>query len=90
MPNGSFTALVLKREDGAVAAALERLDESALPAGDVTVRVAYSSLNYKDGMILAGQGGLVRDYPHVPGVDLAGTVERSDSPDYRPGDEVYC
>ena len=88
MPNGSFTALVLKREDGAVAAALERLDESALPAGDVTVRVAYSSLNYKDGMILAGQGGLVRDYPHVPGVDLAGTVERSDSPDYRPGDEV--
>ena len=84
----TFNALVLEQEDGKVKGALERLAESALPAGDVTVRVAYSSLNYKDGLILAGQGRLVRDYPHVPGIDLAGAVERSDSPDYKPGDQV--
>ncbi len=86
--SGSFTALVLEQEDGNVTGAVERLAESALPPGDVTVRVAYSSLNYKDGMILAGQGRLVRDYPHVPGVDLAGAVEHSESPDYKPGDQV--
>ncbi len=88
MAKRSFTALVLSKSDDAVSGALEQLDESALPAGDVTVRVAYSSLNWKDGLILAGKGGLVRDYPHVPGVDFAGAVEASDSPDYGVGDEV--
>ena len=54
----------------------------------MTVRVEYSTLNYKDGMILQGQGRLVRQYPHVPGVDFAGTVEQSSSPEFKPGDEV--
>jgi acrylyl-CoA reductase (NADPH) len=59
-----------------------------LPRGEVTVAVEYSTLNYKDGMILEGQGRLVRAYPHVPGVDFAGTVLHSDSPEFRPGDPV--
>src|SRR5437868_13590377 len=83
-----FTALVLHEADGKVAPRIERLDASALPAGDVTVAVEYSTLNYKDGMILQGLGRLVRRYPHVPGVDFAGTVEHSESPDFRPGDKV--
>lgn len=88
MADTTFTALVLDETDDGVGAKLQRLDEKALPPGDVTVRVAYSSLNYKDGLILGGKGRLVRTYPHVPGIDLAGTVEASESPDYEPGDEV--
>jgi acrylyl-CoA reductase (NADPH) len=83
-----FTALMLHEESGTVTPRIERVDETALPAGDVTVAVEYSTLNYKDGMILSGLGRLVRKYPHVPGVDFAGTIERSDSPDFKPGDEV--
>ncbi|MEO5375372.1 MAG: oxidoreductase [Alphaproteobacteria bacterium] len=85
---GNFRALVLRETDGRVSAAVEALVDSALPEGDVTVRVAYSTLNYKDGMILNGLGRLVRRYPHVPGVDFSGVVEASASPLYRPGDEV--
>jgi acrylyl-CoA reductase (NADPH) len=84
----SFRALVLHEEAGKVVPRLESLDETRLPQGDVTVRVEYSTLNYKDGMILQGQGRLVRQYPHVPGVDFAGTVEESASPEFKPGDEV--
>ena len=84
----SFRALVLHEEGGKVVPRLESLDESRLPPGDVTVRVEYSTLNYKDGMILQGQGRLVRQYPHVPGIDFAGTVERSASPEFKPGDPV--
>jgi len=67
---------------------VQQLDDDRLPAGDVTVKVEWSSLNYKDGMILGGIGRLVRTFPHVPGVDLAGTVEASDSDDFAPGDRV--
>ncbi len=88
MTDERFTALVLNEREGKVTGALETLDAAALPEGDVTVRVAYSSLNYKDGLILTGKGRLVRDYPHVPGVDLVGTVEASDSPAFKPGDAV--
>jgi acrylyl-CoA reductase (NADPH) len=84
----SFKALVLHEDAGKVEPRIETIDEAALPAGEVLVAVEYSTLNYKDGMILNGLGRLVRTYPHVPGVDFAGTVERSDSPDYRPGDRV--
>src|SRR5690348_8210024 len=84
----SFRALVLHEEAGKVVPRLETLDESRLPPGDVTVRIEYSTLNYKDGMILQGQGRLVRQYPHVPGVDFAGTVEESSSPEFKPGDPV--
>src|SRR5665213_3571085 len=83
-----FQALVLHETDGKVSPAFETLDDAQLPGGDVTVAVEYSTLNYKDGMILSGIGRLVRAYPHVPGIDFAGTVERSDSPQFKPGDRV--
>src|SRR5829696_7613746 len=81
-------ALVLHEENGKVVPRVESIEEERLPPGDVTVRVEYSTLNYKDGMVLEGQGRLVRQYPHVPGIDFAGTVERSDSPAFKPGDPV--
>jgi acrylyl-CoA reductase (NADPH) len=84
----SFRALVLHEEGGKVTPRLEDVDVARLPAGEVTVAIEYSTLNYKDGMILSGIGRLVRAYPHVPGIDFAGTVERSDSPDFKPGDKV--
>jgi len=85
---GNFRALVLHEEGGKVVSRLETVDEARLPPDEVTVAVEYSTLNYKDGMILEGQGRLVRAYPHVPGVDFAGMVLRSDSPEFRPGDPV--
>lgn len=85
-----FRALVLNSDTGAVTPTVRDIDESELPAGNVRVRVAYSSLNYKDGMVIRGLGKLVRSYPHVPGIDLAGTVESSDDPRFAPGDTVVC
>jgi acrylyl-CoA reductase (NADPH) len=85
---GTFRALVLHEEGGKVVPRAEAVDEDRLPPGEVTVTVEYSTLNYKDGMILQGIGRLVRNYPHVPGIDFAGTVERSDSPEFKPGDPV--
>ena len=67
---------------------ITQLDEERLPEGDVTVRVQYSTLNYKDGLILNGLGRLVRNYPHVPGVDFAGVVEASQHPGFKPSDNV--
>lgn len=84
----AFKALVLDEQDGAVSGAIRELEESALPDGDVVVDVGYSDLNYKDGLILKGKARLVRDYPHVPGIDLAGTVASSDAPGFKPGDPV--
>ena len=81
-------ALVLHESEGKVSPRIERVSESALPPGEVTVRVEYSTLNYKDGLIVNGLGRLVRKYPHVPGIDFAGTVEASDSGDYKRGDKV--
>ena len=84
-----FRAVQVNRdEDGGTSAAVVELDEGTLPEGDVLVDVAWSTLNYKDGMVLRGKGGLVKDYPHVPGVDFAGTVIESDHEEYKPGDEV--
>jgi acrylyl-CoA reductase (NADPH) len=84
----TFRALVLHEEGGKIVPRIESVDEGRLPPGEVTVAVECSTLNYKDGMILQGIGRLVRSYPHVPGVDFAGTVERSDSPEFKPGDSV--
>src|SRR6516164_3499123 len=84
----TFRALVLHEEAGKVVPRIEAVDEADLPPGEVTVRVECSTLNYKDGMILQGVGRLVRRYPHVPGVDFVGTVERSKSPEFAPGDPV--
>ncbi len=87
-----FNALVLTENDGKVSPSFDEIEESDLPspANPVTVAVEHSSLNYKDGMILRGIGRLVRTYPHVPGVDLAGTVIDSSDGRYAPGDQVVC
>jgi putative YhdH/YhfP family quinone oxidoreductase len=69
-------------------ARLGELSDADLPDGDVTVAVAWSSLNYKDGLAVTGTGKIMRSHPMVAGIDLAGVVESSDSPDWRPGDEV--
>ncbi len=85
----SFNALlVTKDDDGKTHAAVTQITEDQLPAGDVTVAVEYSTVNYKDGLCIGPGGGLVRNYPHVPGIDFAGTVEASDDPRYKPGDKV--
>jgi acrylyl-CoA reductase (NADPH) len=84
----TFRALVLHDEDGRVVPRIEMVDEALLPPGEVTVRIECSTLNYKDGMILQGLGRLVRTYPHIPGIDFAGSVEHSESPEFEPGDPV--
>jgi acrylyl-CoA reductase (NADPH) len=84
----SFKALVLDERDGKPQAAIRDLGRDALPDGDVLVQVAYSSLNYKDGLAITGQGRIIRNYPMVPGIDFSGTVVESSSPAYQPGDQV--
>lgn len=85
----AFNAMVVrKNEEGKTSAQLEQLELDQLPDGDVTVAVEYSTLNYKDGLCLGPGGGLVRNYPHVPGIDFAGTVEASGDDRYKPGDKV--
>ncbi|MGH7124583.1 MAG: alcohol dehydrogenase catalytic domain-containing protein, partial [Stellaceae bacterium] len=83
-----FKALVLREAEGKVGSKIERLPETSLPDGDVMVDVEYSTLNYKDALILNGLGRLVRKYPHVPGIDFAGRVSVSTTPEYKPGDAV--
>ncbi|MEM6694123.1 MAG: acryloyl-CoA reductase [Pseudomonadota bacterium] len=85
----TFNALVVEKDDdGKTAAAVQEITEAQLPEGDVTVAVEYSTVNYKDGLCIGPGGGLVRTYPHVPGIDFAGKVEASDDPRYKPGDAV--
>ena len=84
-----FRALVVEKDEaGATHASIQTLGEDRLPDGDVTVAVEYSTLNYKDGLCLGAGGGLVKVWPHVPGVDFAGTVEASGDPRYKTGDRV--
>lgn len=80
--------LVEKDEDGKTSAAVQDISDDRLPEGDVTVAVEHSTLNYKDGLCIGPGGGLVRTYPHVPGIDFAGTVESSTDDRYAPGDKV--
>jgi len=85
----SFRALVLAQgADRKVSGDVQTLSDDRLPPGDVTVAVEYSTLNYKDGLILTSGGGLVKTWPHVGGIDFAGTVERSDNAAFKPGDKV--
>ncbi|MFV2052937.1 acryloyl-CoA reductase [Aliiroseovarius sp. YM-037] len=84
-----FNALVVnKDEDGKTHAEVKGLELSDLPDAEVTVAVEYSTVNYKDGLCIGPGGGLVRNYPHVPGIDFAGTVEESSDDRYKPGDKV--
>ena len=84
----TFKALVLDEDDGKVSSQIKDLTVDDLPEGDVLVRVEYSDVNYKDGMIVNGIGGLVRNYPHVPGIDFSGTVEESSHARFKAGDKV--
>ena len=85
----TFRALLVeKTDDNKITQTIRELDDSMLPEGDVTVRVDYSTLNYKDGLCLHGQGGLVRTWPHVPGVDFSGVVESTSDPRFAVGDRV--
>ncbi|MDA7429861.1 acryloyl-CoA reductase [Primorskyibacter aestuariivivens] len=83
-------ALLVRKdeESGKTSAAVEDLTEADLPEAEVTVAVEYSTVNYKDGLCIGPGGGLVRKYPHVPGIDFAGTVEESSDDRYKPGDKV--
>ena len=84
----TFKALLLTQDDGRTVSNIQTLSNSDLPDGDVLLAVDYSSLNYKDGLAVTGKGKIVRQWPLVPGIDLAGRVIESDSADYRPGDAV--
>ena len=85
----SLKALVVEKDaEGKTHAAVQKIDESRLPEGEVTVAVDYSTVNYKDGLCIGPGAGLVRTYPHVPGIDFAGTVESSTDARYKPGDKV--
>ena len=85
-----FNALIVNKDDetGKTSAAVTQIDIDQLPHGDVTVTVQYSTVNYKDGLCIGPGGGLVRKYPHIPGIDFAGVVEESADPRYAPGDKV--
>lgn len=83
-----FNALVLEQEEGKTLSSVKTLELSDLPNEDVLVEVSYSSLNYKDGLAVTGTGKIVHKFPMVPGIDLAGVVKESRSPDYQPGDQV--
>ncbi len=85
----SFKALVVNQDaEKNTSAAVEELDIDQLPEGNVVVAVEYSTVNYKDGLCIGPGGGLVRNYPHIPGIDFAGTVESSDDDRYKAGDSV--
>jgi acrylyl-CoA reductase (NADPH) len=85
-----FKALVVDNGGvgSAVNAIVRQVDEASLPPGNVVVAIDYSGINYKDGLIVTGAGGLVKRYPHVPGIDFAGSVIESRDPAYQPGDKV--
>jgi len=84
----TFKAILATQTDGKFSASIQNLDRTALPPGEVLIRVAFSSLNYKDGLAVTGKPGVIRNFPMVPGVDLAGTVEESSSAQFKPGDSV--
>ena len=84
----TFKAVLATQEYGKFRASIQELDRGTLPPGDVLVRVHYSGLNYKDGLAVTGRPGVIRKFPMVPGVDLAGVVEESVSPLWKPGDQV--
>ena len=88
LPNSVKCYLVTRDDSRGVRAGIAELPLEDLPQGDVLIRVAFSSLNYKDALAARGHQGIVKRFPHVPGVDAAGTVVASDAKEFRPGDEV--
>ena len=83
-----FSAIVIDKNDAGQSVSVQQLDESALPEGDVLIDVGYSTLNYKDGLAITGASPVVRKFPMVPGIDLAGTVRESTSAEWKAGDKV--
>jgi len=84
----TFKGILIEKDEQGYRAALKDIDDAALPEGNVTVRVSHSTLNYKDGLAITGKSPVVRKFPMVPGIDLAGVVETSTHPDYKAGDAV--
>lgn len=85
-----FRAVRIDKADKGTTVALTQFDEAELMDGDVTVRVEWSTVNYKDGLAVTGKAPVVRRFPMIAGIDLAGTVETSSHPDWKPGDKVIC
>lgn len=83
-----FKGILIEKDESGYRAGVKELDESQLPEGNVTVRVSHSTLNYKDGLAITGKGPVVRKFPMVPGIDLAGVVEESTHPEHKVGDRV--
>ncbi|RUP31051.1 MAG: oxidoreductase, partial [Curvibacter sp.] len=83
-----FEGILITKDDAGYRAQLQSIDEAQLPEGDVTVQVAWSTLNYKDGLAITGQSPVVRRFPMVPGIDFAGTVTASSHPAWQVGDQV--
>src|SRR5260370_9701717 len=86
----TFQALVARQDGDRITASVETLGPSDLPPGEVTIRVLYSSVNFKDALALTPGGGVVRGYPVVPGVDLTGEVVESQSPEIAAGDKLLA
>jgi acrylyl-CoA reductase (NADPH) len=87
-PVAKFKAIVVEKADKGQTVSLTEFDEAGLMDGDVTVRVAWSTINYKDGLAITGKSPVVRRFPMIPGIDFAGEVETSSHPDWKPGDQV--
>ena len=88
MSQATFKGILIEKNDDQYTASVQAIDESKLPAGDVSIDVAYSTLNFKDGLAITGKGPVVRSFPMVPGIDLVGTVTQSDSDKFQAGDQV--
>ena len=86
----SFKALLIEERDGQVVSAITQMDESRLDAGEVTIRVAYSSVNYKDALAATGAGKIIRRFPCIGGIDLSGVVIKSADPRFKEGDPVIA
>src|SRR5689334_12380682 len=84
----AFKAIVIEKTESGTKAALGTFDEANLMDGNVTVRVEYSTVNYKDGLALTGKAPVVRTWPLIPGIDFSGVVETSANPDFKPGERV--
>jgi acrylyl-CoA reductase (NADPH) len=83
-----FSAILIEKNDEGQSVSVTKVDEAQLPEGDVTIDVEYSTVNYKDGLAITGRSPVVRKFPMVPGIDLAGLVAESSHPEWKPGDRV--
>ena len=86
--SNKFKAIVIDQKSEKFSREIKELDTSFLDQGDVLVKVDYSDLNFKDGMILKYGGRLVKEFPHIPGIDFSGTVLESENSNFKEGDEV--